>query len=54
MRNTVLIFNFKLTVAKGPSSIFMDNHGFQFGLGGDHGITPVNLIGFVSLNSAST
>lgn len=30
------------------------NQGFQFGWGGDHGITPEDLVGFDSLNSATT
>lgn len=34
--------------------MFIANQGFQFGCGGDHGITPVDLVGFVSRNSART
>lgn len=49
-----ILYHDELTVAKGPSSMFIANQEFQFGWGGDHGITPVDLTGFGSLNSAST
>lgn len=34
--------------------MFIASQGFQFGWGGDHGITPDDLKGFDSGNSAST